>query len=216
MAPHTIQIYIDSEAVTAHDRHSTGAAVLQLAHPTAQRLWRDLPDAPDREVSADQGLELEDGQRFFTDRIRTIFLDKLPYQVRSSALSEAELRALPTPPVSAELGLWRDVPDDLDDPLETDEVVLIADGDRFFTKPLPHHEIRIYVNGRPREVDRKRVTYEQIVSIAFPDGPAGPNVTHTVTYTGAAGPKSDGSLAAGGSVKVKEGTAFNVTSTDKS
>lgn len=74
----------------------------------------------------------------------------------------------------------------------------------------------IIVNARPKVVHRQELSYEEVVELAFENPPTGPNVIISVSYTGAAGPKPDGTLAKGGHVKIKDGTVFNVTATDKS
>jgi hypothetical protein len=78
------------------------------------------------------------------------------------------------------------------------------------------HEWAILVNGRPKIVHHQELRFEQVVQLAFENPPTGPNVLFTISYTGAAGPKPDGTLTKGHSVKVKDGTVFNVRATDKS
>ena len=75
--------------------------------------------------------------------------------------------------------------------------------------------IEITVNGRTRQVDDSRVTFEQIVQIAFPND-ATPNVVFSMTYRHAASRPHAGELGAGASIEVKKGTAFNVTRTVQS
>jgi hypothetical protein len=65
-------------------------------------------------------------------------------------------------------------------------------------------------------VDDRRVTFEQIVQLAFP-GQHAPNVEFSMTYRHAASKPPAGELAAGGAVEVKKkGTIFNVTRTVQS
>ena len=85
--------------------------------------------------------------------------------------------------------------------------------------PLPGPKDKlttIIVNARPHEVEGKEIGFAAVVALAFPAGPVGPNVTYTVTYRKAEGQKPEGSLVDGQSAKIKEGTTFNVTATDKS
>lgn len=77
------------------------------------------------------------------------------------------------------------------------------------------HEVTIIVNGRERTIDEKEVSFEAAVELAFTNPPKGDNVMITVAYRKAAGNRS-GDLLPGQSVKVKEGTIFDVTATDKS
>lgn len=88
--------------------------------------------------------------------------------------------------------------------------------ERFVTGPKPVETYEIIVNGRPRIVNDERVTFEQVVELAFP-GPHGPNIVFSMTYRHAASKPHAGELGPGGSVEVKKkGTIFNVTKTDKS
>ena len=75
--------------------------------------------------------------------------------------------------------------------------------------------ITIVVNGRERTVDKKELTFAEVIALAFDPVPTGPYVTFTVTYRRAHGNK-EGSMVEGDSVKVKDGMIFNVTVTDKS
>lgn len=85
-------------------------------------------------------------------------------------------------------------------------------------KPHPEPQVRteIIVNARPRVVQGHIVTFEEVVRLAFPDAPHDPNTVFTVTYRGAVSKPTSGELAAGGQVKAKKGTIFNVTKTTKS
>jgi hypothetical protein len=82
----------------------------------------------------------------------------------------------------------------------------------------PDHgpNIRIVVNGREKIVHDHELSFEEVVALAFDDPPSGPQVLITVAYRNAAGHAHDGSLVAGQTVKVKNGTIFDVTATDKS
>jgi Multiubiquitin len=77
------------------------------------------------------------------------------------------------------------------------------------------HQVEIIVNGRPRTIEGDEVSFEEAVKLAFPQPPPGDNIVYTVAYRKAAGDRS-GDLVKGQSVKVKEGTIFDVTATDKS
>jgi hypothetical protein len=77
-------------------------------------------------------------------------------------------------------------------------------------------EFNIIVNGEPRTVDARAVSYEQVVAIAYPTPPS-PETRFTVTYRKAESKPHEGSLAPGQSVDVKkDGTIFNVKATGKS
>lgn len=74
----------------------------------------------------------------------------------------------------------------------------------------------IIVNGRPRTVVGKELSYENLLKLAFGDKvPTGPNVVISAVYSRGENGKQ-GSLLPGDSVKVKDGMVFDVTATDKS
>jgi Multiubiquitin len=72
----------------------------------------------------------------------------------------------------------------------------------------------IYVNGRPREFEGLRISYAQVVAIAFPNDPQNPDIVYTVAYANPHG--RDGTLAEGQDVVVQEGVSFNVGKTNRS
>lgn len=80
--------------------------------------------------------------------------------------------------------------------------------------PGQNKPVTIIVNGRPRTVSGKDISYQQVVNLAFPDGPAGDGIEYTVSYANPHG--RDGTLTPGESVHVKEGMVFNVTQTNRS
>jgi hypothetical protein len=78
------------------------------------------------------------------------------------------------------------------------------------------HKVTIFVNGRPKTVDKGKLSFEEVVKLAFPTPPTGDNIIFTVTYRKARGNRHDGILHPGQQVEIKEDTTFNVRFTDKS
>ncbi len=104
--------------------------------------------------------------------------------------------------------------------VEPDEVVDLASRgvERFTASLISDCKITIIVNGRPKEVEQKEITYKEVVKLAFPNATFGPNIVYTVTYKGAADDcKPQGQLTPNSDpIKIKNKTKFNVTRTDKS
>jgi hypothetical protein len=95
----------------------------------------------------------------------------------------------------------------------------VDSGDRGRQGPAGDREktITIIVNGREKTVTERELTFDQVVKLAFDDPPYGPNTLFTITYRKSGNEhQPEGHLVAGGTVKVKKGTIFNVTATDKS
>ncbi|MDQ6883735.1 MAG: multiubiquitin domain-containing protein [Candidatus Dormibacteraeota bacterium] len=78
------------------------------------------------------------------------------------------------------------------------------------------HEVTIVVNGREKTVTGKTLSFDELLRLAFDPVPTGTNWVFTVTYRKGDDEKSDGTLVAGQTVKIKKGMIFNVTATDKS
>ena len=80
---------------------------------------------------------------------------------------------------------------------------------------LPLKSFNIVVNGNQKTVYDHVLSFIQVVALA--EGlPTGPNVTYTVAYRKSDQAKKEGTLGEGESVKIKNGTVFDVTATDKS
>ena len=80
----------------------------------------------------------------------------------------------------------------------------------------PDHDkvYSIIVNGRLREVTDHKLSYQQVVMLAFPHDPPDPNTIYTVAYANPHG--KDGVLVDGQDVVVKNGMSFDVTKTSRS
>ena len=77
-------------------------------------------------------------------------------------------------------------------------------------------KITIIVNGRQKVVASDEVSYDDVLSLAYDPVPSGPDILFTVTFRNGAGRPPTGTLTSGRKVKIKDGTTFNVTVTDKS
>ena len=73
--------------------------------------------------------------------------------------------------------------------------------------------VTIIVNAREHTINSNELTFEQLVSLAFPEPLAAPNVLFTITYRCGHGDKPEGSLLPGQRVRVKDGMIVNVTDT---
>ena len=82
------------------------------------------------------------------------------------------------------------------------------------TKDKDKKEYTIYVNGTPEIWNDKIISFDEVTKLAFAKPPYA-NTEYQVVYAEARG-KKEGTLAEGEEVKIKEGTQFDVTPTDKS
>lgn len=151
---------------------------------------------------------------FAADHILTFTVNERGWEWGADQISEQELREIGQVPEDHELYL----DSDRDRPIEPGSMInLKGKGvEQIRSRPAPPKKVKIIVNTRPKEVDPGLITFEQVVTLAYPDHPGGPNVSYTVGYRKGPKPNPEGFLVAGESVRVIKGMVFNVTATDKS
>jgi Multiubiquitin len=93
--------------------------------------------------------------------------------------------------------------------LASDEEKAMSDNERM-------KEVTVVVNGRPKVVAQRDLSFDEVVDLGFQNTPNGGNTIYTITYRKGNGNKPEGTIVQGESVKVKDGMIFNVTATDKS
>lgn len=74
----------------------------------------------------------------------------------------------------------------------------------------------IIVNTREKEVRQEVLTFDEITKIAYPNPDGVNDPIFTVSFKNADQKPSDGTLVSGESVKIKNGTIFNVKRTGRS
>lgn len=82
--------------------------------------------------------------------------------------------------------------------------------------PGQNKEVTIYVNSKEKNWSEKKISYEQVVVLAFGQISNDPNVMYTVTFTRGDNGKPEGTLVKGDDVIVKNEMRFNVTQTNRS
>lgn len=181
-------------------------------------LFAVLPSGDFEDVRLDEPFDLrEHGTErfvaFLTDRDFKLTLNDDELRWGKPVISGTVIYGLAKPGDGE--GIFLEVPGGEDRLIEPGELIDLAEAgiERFITARLT---FEIIVNSRPRTVDARTVTFEQIVQLAFP-GQHEPNVVFSMTYRHAASTPHAGELGAGGSVDVKKkGTVFNVTRTVQS
>ncbi len=74
----------------------------------------------------------------------------------------------------------------------------------------------VIVNTEPKEVAKNRLSFDEVVKLAFDPVPSGPNILITVDYGMGPHENPKGSLRQGQSVRIKNQMVFDVTATDRS
>ena len=144
------------------------------------------------------------------DTVR-IHIDREPYESPSPTTGEA-LYALGH--IAPHRELFRELGGDAEDALIERSAVDI--------RPVPDEHyysqkvFAIVVNAQRKEVAEPKLTFDEVVKLAFPIPPAGQNILFTIKYRKGPAVNPKGSLLEGHSVRIKDGMIFDVTPTDRS
>lgn len=110
--------------------------------------------------------------------------------------------------------LFREVGGDREDeviPRDAKPIHLTKD-EHFYSQKA----VTLIVNGEPHEATETRISFDQVVKIAYPVPPTGQCIEFTVTFRNGPPANPKGSLTEGHSVKIKNRMIFDVTPTDRS
>jgi hypothetical protein len=83
-------------------------------------------------------------------------------------------------------------------------------------KDINNRKIILIVNGREKEWNKRKISFEEAVILAYGNYDISPNKVFTVTYDRGPHQNPEGSMVYGDIVFVKNKMIFNVTATDKS
>ena len=75
--------------------------------------------------------------------------------------------------------------------------------------------VTLIVNAREKKWDKKTISFEEVIELAFGSYSDEESIEYTVSYAKGEDRK-EGTLTKGESVKVKDGMVFNVKRTDRS
>ncbi len=114
--------------------------------------------------------------------------------------------------------LYREVVGDREDELvmRKSSSVALAQNQHFYSAHPHKIEHLIIVNARRKTVSGRKISFEQIVRLAFPDGPPTPQTVYTVAFSNGPPRNPEGKMVAGQTVKIRDGMVFDVTETSRS
>ena len=77
-------------------------------------------------------------------------------------------------------------------------------------------EITIYINGEEKTVIKEKISYEEVIVLAYGNYDSSEGIAYTITYYKGQNQKPNGVLVKGQVVMVKKGMRINVTKTNRS
>jgi hypothetical protein len=137
------------------------------------------------------------------------------YEWRQQFITGAEIRKLGN--ISHEDEIFLKIKKPWEDELVTDEtnVDLARPGiEQFFSKMK--FPISIIVNGTPKDWSEEKISYEQVVKLAFDNYVENARTAYTVTYDKGPRQNPEGTMVKGDLVNVKNKMRFNVSATNQS
>lgn len=96
------------------------------------------------------------------------------------------------------------------------EAIQLVEDEHFYSAEDHQKGIRIIVNAREEIVYHHRLSYEQVVKLAYPTPPSPEVIGYIVTYYKGPEHHEQGDLTEGKRVRIRNGMIFNVTPTNRS
>ena len=215
-------IKVNGLTQTTEDPKLTGRQVRDLAgaSPASEYILIMIADGSAQSVGLDRSVRLDEiaspvaFRLFQSDRTFSFTVNERGFEWGDTTIDADEIRLVARIPDDHELALDSDG----DRTIGDDEVIrLRGEGvERILSRPAANQTITIIVNTRPKTVSVRRLTFSELVALAFETPPTGENVSFTVSYRKGPKRRTEGSLLEGDSIRIKEGMVFNVSATDKS
>lgn len=200
----------------------TGRQLLQLAgfsNVEERSICAILPSGDFEDLRLDETYDLREKgiERFIifvTDRIFKLMIDHRQIQWGAQLINGQTLKLLAGVDASTHDVWLRGQPQEDRLIEDSEQVDLSIPGVEKFV--ITHKKFNIIVNGRPKEVSQRTLSFFEIIQLAFPGAVFNENIAYTVTFKRGPASNPEGSLVEGLSINLKNGMVFNVTATDKS
>lgn len=147
-----------------------------------------------------------------------LIVNETSYKWEHQYITGAQVRQLGNIPQSDKLFLAIKRPWEDEQILDDTKVDLARPGiEKFFSKVVDEFKpVIINVNGRAKTWEERKISYEQVAKLAFPNYAENDTTVYTVTYTNGPKQNEEGSMVKGDIVFVKHQMIFNVTATNRS
>lgn len=147
-------------------------------------------------------------------RVLELTINGKKYEWNQQYITGAEIRRLGNIPHDDEIFLAVKKPWE-DEPIPEDKQVNLArpEIEHFYSKAK---EVIIMVNGTPHKWTKEKISFKEVIVLAFGQYIDKPTMVYTVAYEDGPKQNPEGSMFVGQEVFVKHKMIFNATATDKS
>lgn len=216
----SLSFIIEGKQYETFDQYKTGAELKQLAEiPLETELFLSISKPYKDELIENEkqiNLARPETEYFFVKKKLKFSINKKPFTWYKQYIRGIQIRELGN--ISIDDDLFLDLKEGWqEDQILDDEIVDLArpGKEKFFSKPKLK-EFTIIVNARPHIRKEEKITFEQLITLAFGTYEDNPNKGYTVTYSRGCEPKPEGTMVKNSSVCIKNKMIFDVTATDKS
>ena len=146
--------------------------------------------------------------------VLTLTINGKQYEWHHEYITGAEIRKLGNIPPQHDIFLAIKKPWE-DEPIPDDKQVNLArpEIEHFYSK---QKEVVIIVNGTPHKWNKEKISFKEVIILAFGQYIDKPTMVYTVAYEDGPKPYPEGSMFVGQEVFVKNKMIFHATATDKS
>lgn len=150
------------------------------------------------------------------NHVLVLIINEKRFEWRHEYISGAEIRVLGEIPTDDEIFLAIKKPWE-DEPINDDTKVNLArpEIEHFFSK-AKHGEVTIIVNGTPKKWVSKKISFKELIILAYGNYNESPTMVYTVAYEDGPKQNPEGSMIKDSTVFVINHMIFHATATDKS
>lgn len=213
-----LPLIIEGKKYDWHEQYITGAEVKKLAGlPLDSELYLSIPDPwKDEKVSNDDRIDLArpEIEHFYVKKKLQYTINSAKFESDRQYVKGSFLRKQGNVPDNEEIFLKVEKPW-VDELIKDDEFVDLArpGTEHFYSKPK---EVTIVVNGTPHKWDKIKISFKDVIILAFGQYIDKPTMVYTVAYEDGPKENPEGSMFVGQEVFVKNKMVFHATATDKS
>lgn len=152
------------------------------------------------------------------EHVLHLIVNETSYKWEQQFITGAEVKQLGNIPQSDKLFMAIKRPWEDEQISDESKVDLARPGiEKFYSKDADEFKpVTINVNGRAKTWVERKISYEQVAKLAFPNYVENDITVYTVTYTNGPKQNEEGSIVKGDIVFVKNQMIFNVTATNRS
>jgi hypothetical protein len=213
-----LPFYVRNQIFRSKDQHLSGLEIKRMAGlpPEADLFLAVTPPWQDERIGNEDRVDLArtEIEHFYVKANLSYTLNGVAFDSRSQYIQGRRLRREGNIPETQDIYLAAPSPWE-PELIEDDTFVDLArpGANQFLSKDIAY---RLIVNAREDIWKKKKISYTEVVKLAFPNYVDKTEQVYTVTYKKGPVQNPEGSMVKGDTVFVKDKMLFHVTATDKS